>query len=149
MRIADPRRFHFDDVGAEIGKHCRRAGTRQETAEIDNFLSPKKCDPYSCDSLASLKLAARFSRNAVVPSFLSSVEVQIATMDDSRRRPSESARFKAFIHCLQSLFHRKRSVASHQFQNRFGPADQLRRGDDFIDQSNAISFLRALDHFCQ
>jgi hypothetical protein len=36
-----------------------------------------------------LKLAARFSRKAEVPSFLSSVEVQIATSDDSMSRPSE------------------------------------------------------------
>src|ERR1700693_3214801 len=32
---------------------------------------------------------ARFSRNAAVPSFLSSVDVQIATRDDSKRRPSD------------------------------------------------------------
>src|SRR4029077_12695821 len=79
------RRLPLYDVGAEVGQDHRGAGTRDETCEVHHLQSGENvvaCHVASPVSRVRLCLhrpwnwGVRFSRKAVVPSFLSSVAAQ-------------------------------------------------------------------------
>ncbi len=93
--------------------------------------------PWNC--------AARFSRNADVPSFLSSVAAQIPKNEASSAKPSAWLVSNPLFTASSEYLNGDRGVGEDLFQDRFGTRDEIRGRDDFVDQANAISF-GCIDH---
>ena len=91
-------------------------------------------------------LGARFSRKADVPSFLSPVAAQIATSDLSITKPSAwLASNPLFTASIANLID-KGALPLIFFEDGFGAWNELLRGHNLVDKTNALGFLSA-DHF--
>src|SRR5260370_18937650 len=62
-----------------------------------------------------------------------------------QRQALVQAGFQSFGHGFERIPDGDRSVRKYLFQNRFGPADQVGGGNDFIDQSDSPGLLRGDD----
>ena len=88
--------------------------------------------PWNC--------AARFSRNADVPSFLSSVAAQRPKNEASSAKPSAWLVSNPLFTASSEYFTAIGALAKNLFQDRFGTRDEIRGRDNFVDQADAISF---------
>src|SRR5438552_1066592 len=87
----------------------------------------------------------RFSRNADVPSFLSSGASAEAEVGCFEQKALALARLQPFVHCFKRELDSDRSVGSDLVQDRFGACDEIGRRNDLVDQPDAMGLLRA-DH---
>ena len=93
-----------------------------------------------------LNCAGRFSRNAVVPSFLSSEAQAHGEQHRFQIQALRQRHLHAFVHRFHGVLNRERSIGDDLLRNRLGAGNEFRGGSDFIHQSDAMRFLRA-DHF--
>src|SRR5712675_132541 len=63
-----------------------------------------------------------------------------------QRKTFVLARLQSFVDRFERVLHCERRISENLFQNGFSARNQLRGRDDFVNESDAIRFLRA-DHF--
>ena len=90
--------------------------------------------PWNC--------AARFSRNADVPSFLSSVAAQIPKKEASSAKPSAWLVSNPLFTASSEYFTAIGALAKNLFQDRFGTGDEIRGRNNFVDEADAIELRR-------
>src|SRR4051812_30692126 len=60
-----------------------------------------------------------------------------------KRQALALARLQAFVHRFERELHGERGVGKDLLQDRFGARDEIGGGDDLVDETDAVSLLRA------
>src|SRR5580704_473626 len=95
--------------------------------------------------LPAVKLRNAFleeSRRALLFVFRCRAEAEIGSF---QQQAFALARLHSLVRCLERELHRDRSIGSDFCQDRFSASDEVIWRNDFVDEPDAIGFLRA-DH---
>src|SRR6266567_7825689 len=148
------RRLHLDDVGAEVGQDYGGTGARDEAGQVHHlqsrenivvchgFLLNDRARGFSSPPAELGRALLEEGGRALLLVLGGSAEAEIGSFE---QQAFALARVQSVVRCLEREFDGDRSVRSDLLQNGLGARDQISRWNDFVDQPDTISFLRA-DH---